>query len=152
MPEQRGAYLFAYGSLRLPEVMKAVTGLDFQSESAVLDDYLRRLVVGRTYPGLIVQPGERTDGCVYRGIDPESFRALDMFEGPLYERCEVVPIRASGIPVAAYTYVVRPQRTAVLTNEPWDVDAFRARHFDSFLRSCEGFRRQRLAAVPDEER
>ena len=45
--------LFAYGTLEIPAVMRAVVGIEPPSVEATLHGYARFLVKGATFPGII---------------------------------------------------------------------------------------------------
>ena len=48
--------LFAYGTLMVPEVLRAVTGREFTWREAVLRGYVRLTVRGQSYPGVFAFP------------------------------------------------------------------------------------------------
>lgn len=75
--------LFAYGTLMLPEVMRAVCGAPFPTTKAVLVDYGRHLVKDEVFPAIIKNRGALTHGLLYRDIDRRSLERLDAFEGDL---------------------------------------------------------------------
>ena len=111
--------LFCYGSLEFADVMRAVTGRSFAHERARLDDWERRRLRGRSYPGLRPRMGASTPGTLWQGIDLRSAARLDRFEGDLYER-RTVAVRAAGGLAAAEVYVIRPEFLGELSSEPWD--------------------------------
>ena len=126
--------LFCYGSLEFAEVMQAVTGRTFAAEPAWLPDFARYRVRDGEYPGLVREPGARTAGTLFRGLDAASREALDRFEGALYERqVRQVELR-DGRREAADVYVVVAARRAELTREPWDKARFGRDHLETFLR------------------
>jgi gamma-glutamylcyclotransferase (GGCT)/AIG2-like uncharacterized protein YtfP len=134
--------LFTYGTLEIPEIMQAVTGRRFASEpGTVLEGYARFRVDGRRYPGIREAPGSRTEGRLYRGVDPDSLAALDRFEGDLYVRCALPVLCAAGSAVAE-TYVVRPGRRGELSDEPWDRERFLERDYADYLAGCRAFGRR----------
>ena len=73
-------HLFAYGTLQLPEVFHAVTGRLRASEPATLTGYGRYGLLGLAYPGLIHEPGARTEGLLYRNLTGSELSRLDGFE------------------------------------------------------------------------
>jgi len=83
--------LFVYGSLQVDEVMEAVTGRRFSGRPAILPGHRRRLLVGRSYPGVVPDPGESTPGIVFEGLASDDLEILDLFEGEPYER-RVAPL------------------------------------------------------------
>jgi gamma-glutamylcyclotransferase (GGCT)/AIG2-like uncharacterized protein YtfP len=125
--------VFAYGTLELPELVLAITGRRFEAEPARLDGFARSMVRGAAYPGIAPQPGARTDGTLYRGVDEASLAALDRFEGDLYERRELPVATDAGERCAACVWVVRADRRDVLTGAPWDRERFRTRYLAEWL-------------------
>jgi len=125
-----GANFFAYGTLQLAEVMTGVTGRTFAGEAAVLEGFRRCAIRNEPYPGLREEPGGRTDGMLYRGLDVRSLAALDAFEGVQYARQQVQVQTADGRRHRAYVYVTAPIFLNCLTDEEWDLAAFREEHLD----------------------
>lgn len=134
------AAVFAYGTLEIPEVVRAVTGSFYTGRPAWLPGFARALLRGHTYPGIVPAPGERVAGVVYAGVDRATLRQLDAFEGAQYERRLLEVWLDSDVRIGAHTYVVRPEHAALLSAEPWDRARFVADHLDAFLRVCEAFR------------
>lgn len=125
--------LFCYGSLEFAEVMRAVTGRSFAHERGRLDDWQRRRLRGRSYPGLRPRAGTSTPGTVWHGIDPGSAARLDRFEGDLYER-RTVAVRVAGGLAAAEVYVTPPGLLGELSPEPWDRLRFARESLADFVR------------------
>jgi len=126
--------LFCYGSLEFAEVMRAVTGRDFAGEPATLDGFARYRVRGADYPGLVPEPGARTEGTLFAGLDAEALATLDRFEGALYERGTSDVRKRDGGSAAAQVYVVRESQRHVLSSAPWDKEAFAHDRLAAFLR------------------
>ncbi len=126
---------FAYGTLQIPSVMRAVTGHDFPCRRAVLEGFARFLLRGQIYPGIIEASGRATDGMLYESIDPRSLALLDEFEGSLYERRRVRVLWSDGGSCEAFAYVVPPARRHLLSAEPWDREHFIARHLRRWVAS-----------------
>jgi gamma-glutamylcyclotransferase (GGCT)/AIG2-like uncharacterized protein YtfP len=126
--------LFCYGSLEFPEVMREVTGRSFASEPATLEGFARYRVRDAEYPGLVPEPGARTEGTLFRALDAEALAALDRFEGALYERRRLEVRRRDGSSAAAQVYVVRDEHRHALSSEPWDAQAFAREGLAPFLR------------------
>jgi gamma-glutamylcyclotransferase (GGCT)/AIG2-like uncharacterized protein YtfP len=129
---------FAYGSLLVPRVMRAVTGKIFPAVPAVLFGYARYRIAGESFPGIVKEPGSRTEGTLYRGVDPASMDVLDRFEDEFYARIRVTVRDADGNECEADTYAVPPERRSVLSTLPWDRDAFERGDLDAFLETIEG--------------
>jgi gamma-glutamylcyclotransferase (GGCT)/AIG2-like uncharacterized protein YtfP len=127
--------VFTYGSLQFPRVLAAVIGRVPPREPAVLEGFARYRVRGASYPGIVAEPGARTEGTVWRGLDLDALAALDRFEGALYER-RALPVRTrAGFVVRAHVYVVPEARREVLGPEPWDPVRFEREHLAAFVRS-----------------
>ena len=126
--------LFCYGSLQFARVMRAVVGRDFAAEPAALVGFARYRVRDAAYPGLLPEPGARTDGTLYRGLDDAAIRALDHFEGAFYERLTLEIELASGARESAQVYVVVPARREELSRDPWDASRFERHDLETFMR------------------
>lgn len=128
--------VFTYGSLQFPAVMHAVTGRRFPCETAVLADYERHRLRGRSYPGLRRRTGARTEGALYRGVDRLALQRLDRFEDFFYRRqrlpVTIAPARTS----LAEVYVVPPRYCRLLAPRPWSLQQFRRRALNAYLRAC----------------
>lgn len=139
--------LFAYGTLMLPEVMRAVAGREFPGRPARLAGYARYRLHGKPYPGLRPQPDAVTDGVLYGGLDEIAWRLLDRYEDDCYQRLSLLveldggqfpllPGEGQGegsLKAAADVYVMKPEFYPQLTAEPWSAEAFRRQHLASFL-------------------
>ena len=135
--------LFAYGTLMLPEVLRAVTARTFPGREAVLVGFARLGVRGETYPALVERRDAVTRGMLYEGLDSATLERLDVFEGELYERRRVRVRDDDQRQQDAFTYVVPERFHAILGAEPWDPEVFRTRHLQTFLDGYPGFARTR---------
>jgi gamma-glutamylcyclotransferase (GGCT)/AIG2-like uncharacterized protein YtfP len=133
--------LFAYGTLMLPEVMRAVAGREFPGRPARLAGYARYRLHGKPYPGLRPLPDAVTDGVLYSGLDETAWRLLDQYEDDCYQRLPLLVELDGGRQVAADVYVIQAEFYPQLTAEPWSAEAFRLQHLASFLsnRGMENF-------------
>lgn len=139
--------LFVYGTLQIPEVVRAVTGRRLVGRPAVLEGYERRCLRGRTYPGIARAVGRSTAGLLFPALEPRVLELLDDFEGALYER-RVLTVKtpSDGRSHRAQAYVVSEARADLLTARPWDGTEFAAKHLAAFLARCERFRSRYLPA------
>ncbi|CAI8944216.1 gamma-glutamylcyclotransferase family protein [Methylocaldum szegediense] len=128
--------VFAYGTLQLPDVMRAVTGDVFPSKPARLHDYARYCIRGRVYPGLRREPGSFTDGILYENVPPRALRALDAFEDDFYRRESLTVITSGEVPVDAEVYLVPPAHYRLLVRRSWDLDNFKETRLSEFLARC----------------
>jgi gamma-glutamylcyclotransferase (GGCT)/AIG2-like uncharacterized protein YtfP len=131
--------VFTYGSLQFPRVLAAVIGRVPPREPAVLEGFARYRVRGASYPGIVAEPGARTEGTVWRGLDLDALAALDRFEGALYERPELRVSVAPAESCAAFVYLLRPEHRALATDSAWREDDFRERHLRGYLAACRAF-------------
>lgn len=126
------APLFTYGTLQLPQIMSQIVGRPALGQPARLLGFARYRVLDRVYPAIVESPGAEVSGVVYGGLDLAELARLDHYEGPLYER-RLVAIEGAGEPLAACTYVLRPEHAARLSSEPWDLERFEREHLASYL-------------------
>ena len=136
--EDHPVSLFAYGTLQIPEVLRAVTGRTFPGIPAILEGFRRGRLVNATYPGLVRAPGFRTGGALLLGLDQEILTRLDRFEGKTYRREAVEVLTGSVKPVSAFTYVMTTGHPE-LSGEPWDLERFCREDLAGFLRGYAGF-------------
>jgi len=136
---------FAYGTLQIPEVMRAVTRADFLAQPARIEGYARYRLNGLPYPGLRAQAGLSADGILYRQVDAAALHRLDAFEDDFYRR-ECLQVRLeSGALVMAWVYVIPPDHYGRLLREPWDLDEFRRTALPGFIARCETILTQVIA-------
>jgi gamma-glutamylcyclotransferase (GGCT)/AIG2-like uncharacterized protein YtfP len=132
--------VLAYGTLEIPAVMEAVTGRRFPSWEASVPDFARHRLRGRVFPGAVESPGGTLAGRLYGDVDPATLERLDRFEGALYVRRRVSARLAEGGERAAELYLLSERARGELLAEPWDRDAFVARHLAAWLERCAAFR------------
>ena len=118
--------LFTYGTLMLPEIMEKVAGCRSASVPATLAGYRRTLVRGEVYPGIAEDVRGEVDGVLHLDLPVEAVRRLDVFEGEMYDRRQVVVAEAGGVARTAMTYVFRPEFRHLLTDIPRDYQQFLA--------------------------
>ena len=103
-----------------------------EAQPALLHDYVRFLVKGQSYPGIVEQSGQAVEGVLYCDVDEDALAHLDLFEGDLYER-RTVRVATAGGDKTAFVYVVPAAQKSFLSTQPWDKEQFRQRDFDRFL-------------------
>ncbi|MCW8851347.1 MAG: gamma-glutamylcyclotransferase [Gammaproteobacteria bacterium] len=116
--------LFTYGTLMDPDIMAQVSGAKHRSQKAVLQEHVRKTVIGEVYPAIIMREGCSVEGAIYYDVSSVSFERLDKFEGSLYLRAEVPVICDDGVSVAAETYVITASAVHQLSAEDWSYDRF----------------------------
>jgi len=122
--------LFAYGTLKDPEIMIQVSGFQHRSDRATLLNYVRKKVLGEVYPAIIQQNGSVVEGILYYDVSPRAFHRLDMFEGRIYVRTDIVTTLHSGMQIPSQTYVLKASCADRLSDEAWS--------FETFLRNGKG--------------
>lgn len=132
------ASVFAYGTLQLPSVMEAVTGKQFKSAAAVLEDYARFVIRKQVYPGIIPAGGATVNGRIYFDLEQSVIDVLDAFEDILYDR-KCVDVTCNNKKIKTQAYVVNNKFRNLLGDEPWCIDIFQKKHLTLYLESCRKF-------------
>ena len=125
--------LFCYGTLQLPEVMKAVIGHTYHGVNARLPGYAIYRVKDAVYPGIIESTDDETSGILYCGVNDEDLKVLDLFEGELYERRLSQVKTEDGKSYDAWVYVISIKNKSHLTRETWVLKTFMKKGFDTFM-------------------
>jgi len=116
--------LFAYGTLRDPDILSAVLGRSVPASAqltARAPGYAAVHCPGRSYPALIERPGEAALGIVLKGLSTLDIAMLDAFEGDEYRRVPItVATRDGASLVDAYLPALAiPADAARWTLEGW---------------------------------
>ncbi len=138
--------VFAYGTLMLPEIVRALLGRLPEGEAARLAGYIRHPIRGEAYPGVIAQPDAAVDGVLWHGLHSGEMALLDAWEGPYYERRRIAVRPCSAIDgptLAAWAWVVLDHQAAVLEAGDWSATAFREHKAALWIESCGEFCRAR---------
>lgn len=138
MPDEveRMANLFAYGTLQVPGVFRAVTGRSLPARPATLAGYARYRLRGLSYPGLIAEVGAVTEGLLITGIGPRELARLDAFEDDFYRRVTLRVSIGAGKLISADVYVIPAEHRDLIDRRPWQLDAFVLDEGQEFLRRC----------------
>lgn len=131
--------LFVYGTLMWPAIVTAVIGRRMVSTPATLRGYARRRVKGECYPGLVSSAADSVEGVLLKGFTELDFELLDGFEGPEYDRIEVL-IEGE----AAQLYVVADSFRHILDTDTWSPDDLQPGDLMAFCEDSVG-RRNGLA-------
>lgn len=133
--------IFAYGTLELAEIVRALLGRLPAHRPARLAGFTRGLLLGQPYPGITERTGAFTTGVLYEGISSRELRLLDRFESRIYER-RAVRVRCGGArAVLAETYVVTPRQRHRITTRVWDAATFAERYLAEYEPHCASLRR-----------
>ncbi|WP_455218423.1 gamma-glutamylcyclotransferase family protein [Kaarinaea lacus] len=124
--------LFVYGTLMFDEVWQQLVSSHYHKIDAELADYIRLKVINEDYPGIIPSAGTRIPGKLILDVSNEDIKQLDLFEGEYYRRDSVIVFSGS-TSHPAETYVFKERFQSLLSNEEWEVDAFKNSGLPSFL-------------------
>lgn len=127
--------LFAYGTLQIPEVMSAVTGLQLSFRFARLEGFSRHCLRGKTYPGIRPNLGHCVNGALFEGVDESGIRLLDEFEDTFYERKAVTVSLLDGGECPTQAYIIKEEAYGLLLAVDWDLEAFREKDLPAFIQS-----------------
>jgi gamma-glutamylcyclotransferase (GGCT)/AIG2-like uncharacterized protein YtfP len=128
------ADLFAYGTLRFPDVLEALLGRVPEHSPAIAPGWRVAALEGRVYPVLV--PGDGgAGGILLSGLTAEEWRVIDAYEDDFYEleRLTLVDGRQG------WAYLTR-DRTAALPAD-WSPGDFTIRHLGAFAGACREWRR-----------
>jgi gamma-glutamylcyclotransferase (GGCT)/AIG2-like uncharacterized protein YtfP len=127
------AALFAYGTLRFPDVLVALLGRVPEHTPAIAEGWRVAALDGRIYPVLV--PGEgAAGGVLISGLTAEEWRVIDAYEDDFYalELLTLVDGRQG------WAYLTR-DRTAALPVD-WSPGDFTTRHLPAFTGACRAWR------------
>ena len=116
--------LFAYGTLRAPELLAAVIGHTAPAVDAIARGHRVVYYPGRTYPALIAARGHDAPGTLVSGLSQADITQLDLFEGSEYER-RGIKVRVEGKLVSAEVYW--PLASIAADAPSWRYEDWRAR-------------------------
>lgn len=130
--------VFTYGTLQVPAIMAAVTGVQPEFEEAMLPAHACYRMKHRIYPGAVPCNDSYARGRLYLGVDDLVLDYLDAFEDILYERQQLA-VMTHNIIVRAQVYIVAERYRKLLLSEPWDIEEFKSKHLARYLESCRKF-------------
>jgi gamma-glutamylcyclotransferase (GGCT)/AIG2-like uncharacterized protein YtfP len=128
------ADLFAYGTLRFPDVLEALLGRVPEHSPAIAPGWRVAALDERVYPVLV--PGEgAAGGILISGLTAGEWGVIDAYEDDFYEleRLTLVDGRQG------WAYLTR-DRTAALPVD-WSPGDFTTRHLGAFAGECRVWRR-----------
>jgi AIG2-like family. len=132
LPEVPAA-LFAYGTLRFPDVLEALLGRIPEHSPGIVEGWRVAALDGRVYPVLV--PGEgAAGGMLISGLTAGEWRVIDAYEDDFYtlERLTLVDGRQG------WAYLTR-DGTAALPLD-WSPGDFTTRHLSAFAGRCREWR------------
>ena len=120
--------LFCYGTLCIPDIMRAVSGYNRGGHPARLHGYQRVALHGRHYPGVVPYPDAVTEGVLHQALNGHQLRRIDHYEGNLYLRIRVQVNIALAEQVQTWTYVLHPRYYHLTKKQPWSLTEFMMHH------------------------
>lgn len=127
------AALFAYGTLRFPDVLTALLGRVPEQAPAAVDGWRVAALDGRTYPVLVPGDGAAA-GVLISGLTVPEWRIIDAWEDEFYA---LEPLTlADGR--EGWAYLTR-DGTAALPAD-WSPADFTTRHLTAFTGACRAWR------------
>ncbi len=134
-------HVFAYGTLMLPQVVEALTGILFTPKAAILNGYSRYVFKGKCYPGIIEDKTGCVEGVLYVNIDDRTLSIFDWFEDILYDR-QLLTVQTKSNTVEAFTYVVPIKHQKILDDLPWELETFIEKYAETYIQKCIGYRKE----------
>jgi hypothetical protein len=127
------AALFAYGTLRFPDVLTALLGRVPEHTPGAVEGWRVAALDGRIYPVLVPGPGAAA-GVLISGLAADEWRVIDAYEDDFYalERLTLVDGREG------WAYLTRDRTTALPAD--WSPGDFSARHLTAFAGACREWR------------
>lgn len=129
--------LFTYGTLMWPDIMTGVIGRRIEGRPAVLENARRLRVKGQDYPSLISANGT-VSGVLYENLTSGDIAALDLFEGPEYDR-RPVEVVVDGQKIEAETYFTSNAGLLLLEETEWTPDMLSPDRLNQFRNSYKGW-------------
>lgn len=134
------ADLFAYGTLRFPDVLEALLGRIPEHSPGIVEGWRVAALDGRVYPVLV--PGEgAAGGVLISGLTDEEWRVIDAYEDDFYalERLTLVDGRQGWAYLTRDGTALTRDGTAALPVD-WSPGDFTTRHLGTFASRCRSWR------------
>lgn len=129
----KSMYLFVYGTLTFPSIVKALTGRSYLMQTATLSNYFINSLDQKPYPGLTASHSESASGYILVNVDRSAFKILDAWEGDEYRKVSVTAHTSSGsVKTLAYVWDGPLKQ---LTAQPWDRNEFTRLHLAWYLKN-----------------
>ena len=141
LPPDPGA-LFAYGTLRFPEVLRELLRRVPELTEGTVADWRVAALADRTYPGLIRAPGATAAGVLITGLADGEWQLLDRYEDDDYGIEQLVLTDQRD----AMTYVWRNEAEAA--PHDWSAPDFARQHLADFALRCRAWRNATTQARP----
>jgi len=121
-----------------PDIMKKVTGKEFDHTPAILEDYACLEIRDQVFPGVIQKDGMRTYGQLVSGISLHDMNMLDRYESDIYKCNRVYVVDEKNTRHAAWCYVVKDKYSKLLGQHEWDRQRFEHKHKQDYLNDIRG--------------
>ena len=129
------ASLFAYGSLRFPEVVETLIGRMPDHTPAVAQGWRAAALPQRVYPALVTARAS-APGILFKELTAAEWRVFDAFEDEVYELRELsLADNRTG-----WAYVCTDE-SEVLPGD-WDVEHFRDQELATYALRCGSWRQR----------
>ena len=144
--------LFAYGTLRDPDLLVAVLGRPLRPGTlypARSPGFRAVHYPGRIYPALVRSPGSAADGLLITGLTPFERDLLDAYEGDEYRRAPIATMLADE-PELHEADAYLPVGAVPTDAHEWSLSRWQAEHKPRVLVSESGEAarlRERLIAI-----
>jgi gamma-glutamylcyclotransferase (GGCT)/AIG2-like uncharacterized protein YtfP len=125
--------LFVYGTLRFPDVLRALIGRVPDMTPAVAVGWRVAALPGRRYPGLVADPDGAATGFRMTGLTTGEQRLLDAFEGDQYDLRRLA--LDGGRHAWAYVWTAGD-----VEPHDWDPERFAERHLIAYVGRCAAWR------------
>lgn len=135
MTQKTQSHLFAYGSLQVPDLIRAVIGRIPESIEAKAEGYRCFTMRGYSFPGMTPDPTHSTPGRILLDLSEAELEKLDEFEGPPYIRERISLQSGDSQQKSAWAYIIPGRETAFITSNPWDLNKFIDKELSTFLRN-----------------
>jgi len=119
---------FVYGTLMLQEVRETIGVKCNNYESAIIQNYDCRYVIGEEYPALFSSQGIYTKGQILYSISEEEKILLDSYEGDQYRREKIQAILENGNEIECFVYIFLPELKNRIGDKKWDVTNVDSQH------------------------
>jgi gamma-glutamylcyclotransferase (GGCT)/AIG2-like uncharacterized protein YtfP len=139
LPEAPAA-LFAYGTLRFPDVLEALLGRVPEHSPGIVEGWRVAALDGRVYPVLV--PGQgAAGGVLISGLTTEEWHVIDAYEDDFYalEHLTLVDGRQGWAYLTRDGTALTRDGTAALPVD-WSPGDFTARHLGTFANRCRAWR------------
>ncbi len=117
-----------------PELVYPLTQKVFKTEDAVIENYIRYKVNSingaEEYPVIIEKNNHNVKGKILFGVDDESLKIIDFYEGDEYKRI-VKPIIIDGKTIEAFVYVWNSP-DPIIGNLYWDENDFQMNYLNLY--------------------